>query len=86
MRAPKARYERRRRFVDGILNAVVVESYDLEVAHAHADLLAHVQETGRPRDAHDLIIAATAVARGRVVATTDRRGFDDLPGVEIRAP
>ena len=47
-------------------------------------LLAHAAQTGRPRGAHDLIIAATALAHGRTVVTLDRRGFEGLPGVQVR--
>jgi tRNA(fMet)-specific endonuclease VapC len=54
------------------------------VARAHARLLAHTRRTGRRRDAHDLVIAATALARGRIVVTADEGGFTDLPGVAVR--
>lgn len=75
---------RRHELVDGLLKLVLVESYDVEVARAHAALLAHVRRRGRPRGAHDLIIAATAAARSRQVATTDEGAFVDLPGVSVR--
>jgi tRNA(fMet)-specific endonuclease VapC len=78
----RAKHER---FIDSILGAISVESYDLEVAAAHAELLAHVRRAGAPRGAHDLIIAATALARDREVMTLDRRGFADLPGVAVAA-
>jgi tRNA(fMet)-specific endonuclease VapC len=63
---------------------VPVEEYDLDVARSHAQLLAQAQRTGRRRGAHDLVIAATALARNRIVATADRGGFGDLPGVAVR--
>lgn len=72
-------------FVESVLETVPIEVYDLPVARAHADLLAHTRRQGRPRGAHDLIIAATAVARARVVVSTDAAAFADLPGVTIRA-
>jgi tRNA(fMet)-specific endonuclease VapC len=41
---------------------------------------AHVKRAGKPRGAHDLIIAATAIATGRSVLTTDSAAnWDDLP-------
>jgi tRNA(fMet)-specific endonuclease VapC len=70
-------------FIASVLDAISVETYDLEVATAHAELIAHVRRTGRPRGAYDLIIAATALARNREVVTLDRRGFVDLPGVAV---
>ena len=77
------RREKRELFVAAILDAVSIETYDLEVAEAHADLLADARRTGTPRGPHDLIIAATAVARRRRVVTLDRRSFVDLPGVDV---
>lgn len=76
----------RERFVAAILDAVPIEDYDLEVARAHTALLAAVRRAGRPRGAHDLIIAATASARDRAVVTADAAGFADLPGVSVRVP
>ena len=70
-------------FVASVLDAISIESYDLEVAEAHAQLMVHVRRAGTPRGAHDLIIAATALARDREVVTLDRRGFADLPGVVV---
>ena len=75
---------KRSSFVRSVLDTLPIEDYDVQVAHAHARLLAHVRRTGRPRDAHDLIIAATAVARDRLVVSTDSSAFADLPGVSVR--
>jgi tRNA(fMet)-specific endonuclease VapC len=77
------RREKRERFVAAVLDAVSVEPYELEVAEAHAALLAHVRRTGTPRGAHDLLIAATARARERQIVSLDRRGFAGLPEVSI---
>lgn len=68
-----------------LLRTVPVEPYDLEVARAHAGLLAHARRSGQSRGAHDLMIAATAVATRRAVVTGDEAGFADLPGVTVRA-
>ena len=77
------RREKRERFVAAVLDAVSIEPYDLNVAEAHAGLLAHVRRAGAPRGAHDLIIAATARARERQVMSSDQRAFAELPGVSI---
>jgi tRNA(fMet)-specific endonuclease VapC len=76
--------DRRRRERRALLATIPVEEYDLDAARAHASLLAHVRRTGRPRGAHDLIIAATAITRERAVLTADESGFADLPGVDVR--
>lgn len=72
--------ERRQAFVEDVTAALPVVAYDLSVAAAHAELLVAVRDAGRPRGAHDLLIAATAVATNRTVVSADRRAFDDLPG------
>jgi tRNA(fMet)-specific endonuclease VapC len=77
------RREKRELFVAALLDAVSIEAYDLSVAEAHADLLAHVRRSGTPRGAHDLIIAATARAQDRRVVSSDQSGFAGLPGVTL---
>lgn len=71
----------RQSYVDEILRSLPVIPYDEAVAAHHADLLLAVRRAGRPRGAHDLIIAATALAYGRTVVSADRRAFEELPGV-----
>jgi tRNA(fMet)-specific endonuclease VapC len=83
--ADSRRRAQRQRFVEDVIGAVSIEDYDLSVARVHASLLAQVRRTRRQRGAHDLIIAATAAARDRTVVTDDAQGFDDLPGVAVRA-
>lgn len=73
----------RAEFLVKVLETLPVEPYDLATAEAHGRLLAHVHRTGTRRGAHDLVIAATAVATKRTVLTTDRgANFNDLPGVD----
>jgi tRNA(fMet)-specific endonuclease VapC len=83
--AVDARRSTRAAFVRSVLDTVPIEDYDGQVARAHATLLAHVRRTGRTRGAHDLIIAATAAARDRLVVSTDSTAFADLPGVPVRS-
>ncbi len=76
--------QRRVVFVEDVLRSIPIEPYDLEVARAHATLLAYTRRSGRPRGAHDLLIAATAVTHGRTVVSADASGFADLPGLALR--
>jgi tRNA(fMet)-specific endonuclease VapC len=71
-------------YVDDVVATIPVLDYDVEVAEAHAELLLEVRSQGRPRGAHDLMIAATAKAFDRTVISADRTAFRDLPGVEVR--
>jgi tRNA(fMet)-specific endonuclease VapC len=63
--------QRRQDLVEDLLSAMPVEPYGHGTARVHARLLAHVRRAGKPRGAHDLIIAATAVATNRSVLTSD---------------
>lgn len=72
---------RRQSYVHEITVSFPILPYDEAVAVHHASLLVAVRRTGRPRGAHDLIIAATAAAAGRTVVSADRRAFEGLPGV-----
>lgn len=74
----------RESLVRELLEGLTIEDYTAETARSHASLLVATRRQGRPRGAHDLIIAATALTTGRAVVTTDTRGFADLPGVEVR--
>jgi tRNA(fMet)-specific endonuclease VapC len=82
--ADRGREPARRRYVNALIDTIPIEPYDLEVARAHAALLAHAHEEGRPRGSHDLLIAATARRSGRTVVTADATGFADLPQVDVQ--
>jgi tRNA(fMet)-specific endonuclease VapC len=82
--ADRRRSPSRRASVTALLESLPVEPYDLEVARAHAVLPGHTRRSGRARRAHDLIIAATGVARGRTVVTADSPGLEVLAGLSIR--
>lgn len=86
----------RQQFVDEVGESIPIVDYDASVAAAHAELLVVVlrpagherhrrRRQGRPRGAHDLIIAATANATQREVVTADTSAYEDLPGVNVRS-
>ena len=72
----------RARAITAIMASVEVLDYTPTTAAHHARLLADVRRAGRPRGAHDLIIAAHALETGRLVLTLDAAArFGGLPGV-----
>lgn len=83
--ADRRRKSARVAYVEDIVASIPVLDYGIEVAEAHASLLVDVRVQGRPRGAHDLIIAATARAFDRTVVTADRAAFGDLNGVTVRS-
>lgn len=81
----KPNHQRQRSdFLHQLVNSLPVVDYGLEVAEAHAKLLVAVRSEGRRRGAHDLIVAASALATERSVVTADGAAFADLPGVHVR--
>lgn len=79
--ADRRRRPRRERYVTELLHLLPLESYGLDVAKPHAQLLADTRRTGATRGAHDLIIAATALARDREIVSSDASAFGRLPSV-----
>jgi tRNA(fMet)-specific endonuclease VapC len=77
---PRARTER---LVESVLATLTVVPFDLLIARAHAILSADLRSRGTAVGAHDLIIAATAVALGFAVATRDRRSFPKISGLRV---
>lgn len=71
-------------YVDDVIATIPALGYDLDVAEVHAELLAQVRAQGKPRGAHDLIIAATAKTFDRTIVSADDGAFDDLSGIKVR--
>lgn len=79
--AGAAQRSRRQAFVEQLLSAIPVMPFDLVVARLHAELWARLAAKGVQVGAHDLLIAATAIATGYRVATRDERSFPRIPGL-----
>jgi tRNA(fMet)-specific endonuclease VapC len=83
-RAPDgARSTQRQAFVEGVLAALPILPVTAEVARIHAGLWARLDDAGEPIPAHDLWIAATALAHGMSVATSNVRDFARIPGLRL---
>jgi tRNA(fMet)-specific endonuclease VapC len=77
------RRSRRGAFVNSLLSAVPVISFDLEVARIHAVIWSDLSQRGQLIGAHDLLIAATALAHGLKVATRNKREFERVENLAI---
>jgi tRNA(fMet)-specific endonuclease VapC len=82
-RAAGARRARRSAFVEHLLAGLPVVPITDQVARVHAGLWAQLDERGEVLGAHDLWIAATAVAHGLGVATRNAAGFTRVPGLRV---
>lgn len=79
-----ARRSQREAFVEGLMARLPIFSFDLVAARIHARLSADLGKNGTPVGAHDLVIAATAMAHGFGVATRDDRSFPRIPGLSLQ--
>jgi predicted nucleic acid-binding protein len=78
-----AQRQRREAFVEQILATLPVIPFDLLIARIHASLGARLAAKGASIRAHDLLIAATALALDFHVATHDSRSFPKVPGLKV---
>ena len=77
-----SRAAERARALVAITSAVDILDYTQATAAHHGRLLAHVRQSGAPRGAHDLIIAAHAAQTGRTILSREAKArFGELPGV-----
>jgi predicted nucleic acid-binding protein len=74
---------RRQAFVEQLLAAIEPIPVTQEVARVHAEMWAQLETKGSMIGAHDLWIAATAVAHGMPLATRNQREFARVPGLSV---
>lgn len=85
-RASAEHRAQREAFVEHVLRILPVQPFDLRAARIHARLWADLAASGRLIGAHDLIIAATALAFGWSGATYNVDEFGRVPGLTVRTP
>ena len=74
---------RREGFVESVLSLVPILAFDMEIARVHARLWADLSARGQMIGAHDLLIAATAVAHEHSVVTGYVREFGRVPDLDV---
>jgi tRNA(fMet)-specific endonuclease VapC len=86
LRATGAIQLRRRAFVEHLLGGIEAIPVTEPVARMHAQIWADLAGRGEMIGAHDLWIAATAVAHGFGVATRNGADFARVTGLRVVAP
>ena len=76
---------RRSAFVEAVLERFSLLSVDLAAARAHARLWAELMAEGRLIGPHDLWLAATCLAHGLTMVTTNVREFARVPGLAVES-
>jgi tRNA(fMet)-specific endonuclease VapC len=83
-RAPVGKVRTQREaFVERLLEQLPVLPFDLVTARIHARVWAELAAQGITVGERDLMIAATAMARGYAVAARDERSFPKIPGLAL---
>lgn len=74
---------RRSAFVEHLLAGMRAIPITEPVSRVHAEIWAQLAARGEVIGAHDLWIAATAVAHGLRLATRNAAGFERVPGLRV---
>jgi tRNA(fMet)-specific endonuclease VapC len=85
-RARGVERSRRRAFVEHLLAGMRAVEISEQIARVHADIWAQLTERGQVIGAHDLWIAATALAHGMGLATGNADEFQRVPGLRVITP
>jgi len=83
LRATEAERTRRRAFVEHLLGALRAIPITEPVARVHAEVWSDLSKRGQVIGAHDLWIAATALAHGLGVATRNASEFSLVAGLRV---
>jgi tRNA(fMet)-specific endonuclease VapC len=79
----EARKVRRHAFVEKIIEFFPAFAFDMTTARIYAKLWAILSWKGITVGAHDLIIAATAIALDYTVVTANLRDFEKIEGLKV---
>jgi tRNA(fMet)-specific endonuclease VapC len=79
----EVRRARRSAFVEAIIGGITALDFTTEIARVHAELWSDLAVRGRPIGAHDLIIAATAVAYDLSLLTDNVDEFTRIPALNV---
>jgi tRNA(fMet)-specific endonuclease VapC len=81
-----ARRGAREIWVRGVTERFPIVPFDAAAAEVHAQVWANLARRGVRIGAHDLILAATALATGAAVATANTRELERVPGLRVLGP
>ena len=69
--------------VEAILSVLDVEPFDAPADAAYAELRVQLEAAGVPIGGNDMLIAAHALSRARIVVTDNEREFARVRGLEV---
>ncbi|MDE1465918.1 type II toxin-antitoxin system VapC family toxin [Spartinivicinus poritis] len=79
---------RRSAFVEGIIKHIPIMEFSMSVARTYGELYSHFLKPRNKsaKNVHDLQIAATAIAHGFAVLTSNVEDFEKVPGLKVVKP
>jgi len=77
---------KRSAFVEKIIKSIHALPFGEEEARTYAQLMAYLWEKKKEIDAHDMMIAATALQRNYPVLTMNKKHFAIVPGLTVLVP
>src|SRR5690349_12951810 len=81
--APASRRMKRAAFVEKVLSTVPIIDYDLGIARRHAAIWARLADIGNVIGPYDMIIAASALEYGHLLATLNAKEFGRVSKLEL---
>jgi tRNA(fMet)-specific endonuclease VapC len=85
-RATEPQRSRRRKYLESVTGSLPIIPYTEHTAYEHARIWAQLQSLGKVIGSYDLIVAATALERGSLLATFNKRHFAPIKGLHIIEP
>jgi len=85
-RATGSHKARREDYLRAVLEPLPIIPYTEQTAYEHARIWAALQSSGKMIGYYDLIVGATALARGNGVATFNKRHFAQIRGLKVIEP
>lgn len=85
-RATSTHRAARERYIRDIVESLPILPYTEATALEHARLWAELESTGKMIGYYDLILAATALEHGSIIATFNRRHFQVVSGLKVIEP
>jgi tRNA(fMet)-specific endonuclease VapC len=76
----------RQKYLEAVVAVLPIIAYTEETAYFQARIWSNLEASGKIIGAYDLIVAATALQRGSVLATFNRRHFSQVDGLNIIEP
>jgi predicted nucleic acid-binding protein len=76
----------RQKYLEALVAVLPIIAYTEETAYFHARIWSDLEASGKIIGAYDLIVAATALQRGSVLATFNRRHFSQVKDLNIIEP